>query len=189
MHYILLTLYAIYRERNKVLARKTRVKKKVELEYLRDRATELHNENETLKQLIHSRLPPPLSANILMQCDLQLPNNVSEVVNDLISKITISSHSILKDKLSSLQKIFCITNVAAYDNPIVYASPGFVELTGYPLSEIIGRNCRFLQGPETDKNMVCNMYIVYVLVYMYMLLVYMYCVLTYITLHVHVSMY
>ena len=124
-----------------------------------------------------------------MQCDLQLPNNVSEVVNDLISKITISSHSILKDKLSSLQKIFCITNVAAYDNPIVYASPGFVELTGYPLSEIIGRNCRFLQGPETDKNMVCNMYIVYVLVYMYMLLVYMYCVLTYITLHVHVSMY
>jgi PAS domain S-box-containing protein len=31
--------------------------------------------------------------------------------------------------------------------PIVYASPGFYELTGYSASETIGRNCRFLQNP------------------------------------------
>lgn len=29
--------------------------------------------------------------------------------------------------------------------PIIYASPGFYELTGYSASEIMGRNCRFLQ--------------------------------------------
>ncbi|KAL6897191.1 putative PAS-domain protein envoy [Trichoderma evansii] len=33
------------------------------------------------------------------------------------------------------------------DIPIVYASPGFYELTGYSASETIGRNCRFLQNP------------------------------------------
>ncbi|UKZ50035.1 hypothetical protein TrVGV298_004290 [Trichoderma virens] len=31
--------------------------------------------------------------------------------------------------------------------PIVYASPGFYELTGYSPSETMGRNCRFLQYP------------------------------------------
>ncbi|KAI2628843.1 putative vivid protein [Hypoxylon sp. NC1633] len=33
------------------------------------------------------------------------------------------------------------------DCPIVYASDPFTELTGYSQSEIIGRNCRFLQAP------------------------------------------
>jgi len=34
------------------------------------------------------------------------------------------------------------------DKPIVYASEGFCELTGYSLDEILGRNCRFLQSPD-----------------------------------------
>ncbi|HTN77467.1 MAG TPA: PAS domain S-box protein [Pirellulaceae bacterium] len=36
------------------------------------------------------------------------------------------------------------------DDPIIYASPGFAQMTGYATSEVLGRNCRFLQGPETD---------------------------------------
>ena len=35
-----------------------------------------------------------------------------------------------------------------YDFPIVYASHTFEKLTGYSNSEIIGRNCRFLQAPD-----------------------------------------
>lgn len=34
--------------------------------------------------------------------------------------------------------------------PIIYANPAFERITGYSLAETIGRNCRFLQGPETD---------------------------------------
>lgn len=45
----------------------------------------------------------------------------------------------------------------AADQPIVYASPGFVELTGYSIAEILGRNCRFLQGPGTDKAEVARL--------------------------------
>jgi PAS domain-containing protein len=40
------------------------------------------------------------------------------------------------------------------DNPIVYASQGFLNLTGYAMDQILGRNCRFLQGPDTDPEAV-----------------------------------
>jgi PAS domain S-box-containing protein len=36
------------------------------------------------------------------------------------------------------------------DNPIVFTNDAFCRLTGYERDEIVGRNCRFLQGPETD---------------------------------------
>ena len=45
---------------------------------------------------------------------------------------------------------FVITDPSLPDNPIVFASQGFLTLTGYALDQILGRNCRFLQGPETD---------------------------------------
>lgn len=37
------------------------------------------------------------------------------------------------------------------DNPIVFCNPGFLAMTGYEEGEILGRNCRFLQGPATDS--------------------------------------
>ncbi|WBQ19377.1 PAS domain-containing protein [Sphingobium yanoikuyae] len=43
-----------------------------------------------------------------------------------------------------------ITNPRLDDNPIVFANDSFCRLTGYKRDEILGRNCRFLQGPETD---------------------------------------
>ncbi|MFL5257423.1 MAG: PAS domain-containing protein, partial [Rhodopila sp.] len=36
------------------------------------------------------------------------------------------------------------------DCPLVYVNPAFCDLTGYTSEEAVGRNCRFLQGPETD---------------------------------------
>lgn len=43
-----------------------------------------------------------------------------------------------------------VTDPAQDDNPIVFCNVAFQELTGYAQEEIIGRNCRFLQGPDTD---------------------------------------
>jgi PAS domain S-box-containing protein len=37
------------------------------------------------------------------------------------------------------------------DNPIVYANEMFEMITGYSQEEIIGRNCRFLQGKDRDQ--------------------------------------
>jgi PAS domain S-box-containing protein len=43
-----------------------------------------------------------------------------------------------------------ITDPSGVDNPIIFANPAFCRLTRYRLAEILGRNCRFLQGPSTD---------------------------------------
>ena len=43
------------------------------------------------------------------------------------------------------------------DNPVIYANPGFYALTGYTADEVLGRNCRFLQGPGTDPAAVAGM--------------------------------
>ena len=50
----------------------------------------------------------------------------------------------------------CITGVTLSDpdqpdNPIVYANEAFERITGYGQQEIIGRNCRFLQGDEREQ--------------------------------------
>ena len=47
-----------------------------------------------------------------------------------------------------------ITNPRLPDNPIAFVNDAFCRLTGYSREEIVGRNCRFLQGPETDPNSV-----------------------------------
>ena len=44
-----------------------------------------------------------------------------------------------------------ITDPHRPDNPIVFVNAAFSKLTGYSHDEIIGRNCRFLQGPETNR--------------------------------------
>jgi PAS domain S-box-containing protein len=40
------------------------------------------------------------------------------------------------------------------DHPIVLANQSFLDLTGYRAAEVIGRNCRFLQGPGTSREAV-----------------------------------
>ncbi len=47
-----------------------------------------------------------------------------------------------------------ITDPRIEDNPIVYVNDAFGRLTGYDKSAVIGRNCRFLQGPDTDPDAV-----------------------------------
>jgi len=43
------------------------------------------------------------------------------------------------------------------DNPMVYVNDAYEELTGYPAENALGRNCRFLQGPDTDEEPVDRM--------------------------------
>lgn len=47
-----------------------------------------------------------------------------------------------------------ITDPALPDNPMIFISDEFVHQTGYSPEESLGKNCRFLQGPETDQNTV-----------------------------------
>ncbi|RYG08567.1 MAG: PAS domain-containing protein, partial [Caulobacteraceae bacterium] len=47
-----------------------------------------------------------------------------------------------------------LTDPRQDDNPVVFANNAFLDLTGYELGEILGRNCRFLQGAETDDEAI-----------------------------------
>ncbi len=45
-----------------------------------------------------------------------------------------------------------ISDARLPDQPLVYANEAFLRLTGYAEDEVLGRNCRFLQGPDTDQS-------------------------------------
>lgn len=49
-----------------------------------------------------------------------------------------------------------ITDPRQHDNPIIFSNVAFSELTGYSQVELIGKNCRLLQGPETDPAAVAR---------------------------------
>ena len=40
------------------------------------------------------------------------------------------------------------------DYPLTYVNPAFIQMTGYGAEEALGRNCRFLQGPETSEEQI-----------------------------------
>ena len=47
-----------------------------------------------------------------------------------------------------------VTDPRQHDNPIVFVNRAFLSMTGYTREEILGTNCRFLQGPGTDRSTV-----------------------------------
>jgi len=60
----------------------------------------------------------------------------------------------LATTVERIQQNFCISDPTLPDCPIVFASDAFLDLTEYKREEVLGRNCRFLQGPGTDPNIV-----------------------------------
>ncbi len=49
-----------------------------------------------------------------------------------------------------------VTDARQAEHPIIFANDAFVAMTGYERDEIIGRNCRFLQGAQTDPEVVAR---------------------------------
>jgi PAS domain S-box-containing protein len=63
-------------------------------------------------------------------------------------------HDIFFAAVSATRMPMIVTDPNQPDNPIVFVNPAFMQMTGYREDELIGRNCRFLQGPETDRETV-----------------------------------
>lgn len=52
--------------------------------------------------------------------------------------------------INNLSSGVVVTDPNQPHNPLVFVNPAFTDMTGYRPDEVIGKNCRFLQGPETD---------------------------------------
>ncbi|MEG4816163.1 PAS domain S-box protein [Microcoleus sp. K5-D4] len=59
--------------------------------------------------------------------------------------------SLLERAIAASSNSILIADARKPDIPIIYCNPAFEKLTGYSSEEVIGRNCRFLQGPDTDQ--------------------------------------
>lgn len=58
----------------------------------------------------------------------------------------------------SAQHSLVIINPARFDWPIEFVSDEFFEMTGYRRADIIGQNCRFLRGPETNLSTIARLH-------------------------------
>lgn len=123
--------------------------------------------SELFQKAEHSRIKP-------FESELKAADGTLIAVETSISSILIegrrflSSHArditerrqvqhemrVLHLAIESAMNGVLITDATRPDNPIVYANAGFQKLTGYPLSEITGKNCRFLQGKDTNPESV-----------------------------------
>jgi len=138
------------RERNRILARRTRLRKKFFFESLQKDVMDLQRENVALKEIAKAKLDAATAKKLLAECDAmeKLPESVLEACGELAGDIDQQDQSLVKS-IQSSQQSFIITDPSLQDNPIVYASDGFLKVTGYSKEAVLGRNCRFLQGTET----------------------------------------
>ena len=125
------------------------------LESLQQSVALLKEENEKLRQSIRSHLGDARANQLLNEKD------GGSSADGLLASSQGIANKVLDDPdfsfikaLQTAQQNFVVTDPSLPDNPIVYASQGFLNLTGYSLDQILGRNCRFLQGPETDPKSV-----------------------------------
>ena len=238
------------RERNRMLARKTRLRKKFFFESLQQQVSQLTSENEMLKEIVKQRLDSKLRSQILSSCpsekvaasdrngaatsasaaaglresnqgpaggsvaDSRATSTGEKVgIQSHVTSLAVSSAAMasttasatavaaaaaaaaaadadtavatsaptaaataaaaaaggsssnatvllsktdynLMSSIQAAQRSFVITDPSLPDNPIIFASKGFLDLSGYTLDEVLGRNCRFMQSPNADPNQV-----------------------------------
>lgn len=67
-----------------------------------------------------------------------------------------ASGVLFEQAMAQTRMAICLCDPGRPGLPIIFANRAFRDLTGYEEDEIIGRNCRFLQGPETDPEAVAT---------------------------------
>jgi len=115
----------------------------------------LKDENEKLRNSLRAHLGEQRAEELFNQKANSTPDDGLLATNkNLANKVLDDPDFSFIKALQTAQQNFVVTDPSLPDNPIVYASQGFLNLTGYSLDQILGRNCRFLQGPETDPKAV-----------------------------------
>lgn len=84
-------------------------------------------------------------------------DGVSVYFQDVTERKALEEELRLHDQaIAAVSEGIVIVDARLPDQPIRYANAGFQRLTGYTALELLGRNCRFLQGPDTDTAAVAE---------------------------------
>jgi len=83
-----------------------------------------------------------------------MANHQTRVNDSSTGDISESDHNIFFAAVETTRMPMIVTDPKRPDNPIIFANNAFIDMTGYSREEIVGANCRFLQGPETDPKAV-----------------------------------
>jgi len=76
----------------------------------------------------------------------------AKVTRDITeSKQTERRLQLLERAIAASSNGILITDPNLPDNPIIFANPGFEKITGYSASEVLGKNCRLLQGTHQQQ--------------------------------------
>ncbi|WP_448614873.1 diguanylate cyclase domain-containing protein [Modestobacter sp. URMC 112] len=68
-----------------------------------------------------------------------------------------TGEALLQRALAATSSGVTIVDMRLPDQPLIYVNPAFERLSGMSAQEVLGRNCRFLQGPDTDVAAVARM--------------------------------
>jgi PAS domain S-box-containing protein len=66
------------------------------------------------------------------------------------------THIIKEAAMDLANEGISIADMNKEDQPLVYVNHAFEKITGYDAQDVLGRNCRFLQGEGTDPEVISN---------------------------------
>jgi sigma-B regulation protein RsbU (phosphoserine phosphatase) len=88
---------------------------------------------------------------MLLNAPAMIPSKPQVMPPELLDQQEAQAQLELKDRaLAACAEGITIADARLPDEPLIYINAGFERLTGYAAAEVLGRNCRFLQGPQTD---------------------------------------
>ena len=129
------------RQRNREHAKRSRVRKKFLLEALQEEVKELQKENQRLRMCVQESMPEK-SQKIIAECCVgssifqdEIPDAVKGENGKESVPLSQSDHTLVKS-LTRGQQNFVLSDPRLPDNPIVFASQGFLNLTGYSREEV-----------------------------------------------------
>ncbi|HEY9909058.1 MAG TPA: PAS domain S-box protein, partial [Thermosynechococcaceae cyanobacterium] len=86
------------------------------------------------------------------QDDIHFLQTIANVLASATSRHQSESRLHLMERaIASSSNGVVLTDANQSDNPIIYVNPAFEGMTGYKADEVIGRNCRFLQGDDREQ--------------------------------------
>ena len=107
----------------------------------------LRTENETVGVMeLYARRQGPIDADVV-EATTAIALQIGQY---LVRKQTGQELVVARRAIAAATTGITITDTSRKDNPLVYVNAAFTDITGYEHDDVVGKNCRFLQGPDTD---------------------------------------